>query len=162
MGLGEYKTIQTSATEVAALLRDLSARLECLESRMEAIESRLVSAPSGPLAPARAEPMAVRANFREPAAGIRVVDLHGVSVSGSATPTAMLSAEREMLLAPVDEQILHLIRARGRVCASDVQIQFKYKGKNAASARLSRLYELGLLEKAQAGRTVYYRMRTPE
>ncbi|VVB56557.1 Uncharacterised protein [uncultured archaeon] len=147
MGLGEYKTIQTPASEVAALLRDLSVRLERLEERMQSLEARMPSAPAGPQAPA---PM------------VRAAAIHGVSVSGSATPTSVLSAQREMLLAPADEQIMRLVRARGHVCATDVQIEFKYKGKNAASARLSRLYELGLLEKTQAGRTVYYRMRTPE
>jgi len=140
MRLGEYKTIQTSADEVATLLRELSLRLEKLEMRMAALESqRAVSV--APVIPA--------------------IGTHGVSVSGSGTPTAILSAERELLLAPADEQIISIIRSRGHVCAADVQIQFKYKGKNAASARLSRLYELGLLEKSQAGRTVFYRMRTP-
>ncbi len=154
MGLGEYKTIQTSATEVATLLKELSVRLERLEARMAALETRV--APQGG-ASAR---MGERAFPLAPTSGMSA-GTHGVSVSGSATPTAMMSNERELLLAPADEQIVNLIRARGHVCATDVQVKFKYKGKNAASARLSRLYELGLLEKSHAGRTVFYRMRTP-
>ncbi len=137
MGLEQYKTLQTTA-DVAALLGELSARLGRLEGRLTALESRL------------------------PAAGTPSAGTIGVSVSGSGIPTQAVSSARELLLAPADEQIITLIRARGHVCALDVQMQSKYRGKNAASARLSRLYELGLLEKQQAGRTVYYRMRSPE
>jgi len=137
MGLGAYKALQTTS-DIAVLLRELSVRLEKLEARMGALEGKM------------AVPSAKQA------------DISGVSVSGSTTPTAVTSGARELMLAPVDEQIISLIRTRGHMCATDVQIQFKYKGKNAASARLSRLYELGLLEKTQAGRTVYYRMRSPD
>jgi len=37
-----------------------------------------------------------------------------------------------------------------------VRKKFGYKGKNAASARLSRMYDLGLLDKKQVGRAVLY------
>lgn len=131
MGSGEYKTLQTTA-ELSGLMREMLQRLQSLEERLERMEQNR----AGPL------------------------ETSGVSVSISGTPTAISSGERELLLAPADEQIVQLIRARGNVCAADVQIKFKYKGRNAASARLSRLYELGLLEKAQAGRVVYYRMRS--
>ena len=131
MGSGEYKTLQTAA-ELSGLMQQMLQRLQSLEERLERMEQNR----AGPL------------------------ETSGVSVSISGTPTAISAGERELLLAPADEQIVQLIRARGNVCAADVQIKFKYKGKNAASARLSRLYELGLLEKAQAGRVVYYRMRS--
>ena len=137
MGQETYKALQQTG-QIADLLRELSGRLERLEARMGALEGQMATPVAKP------------------------ADISGVSVSGSLTPTAMKSGVRELMLAPADEQIVSLIRTRGHVCATDVQVHFKYKGKNAASARLSRLYELGLLEKTQAGRTVYYRMRSPE
>ena len=137
MGQETYKALQQTV-EIVGLLRELSVRLEKLEARMGALEGKM------------ATPVA------------KMADISGVSVSGSVTPTAVVSGHRELMLAPVDEQIISLIRGRGHLCATDVQMHFKYKGKNAASARLSRLFELGLLEKTQAGRTVYYRMRSPE
>ncbi len=60
------------------------------------------------------------------------------------------------ILAEVDEEILAFVRSKQRVCSEDVQGQFKYKGKNAASARLNNLFRQGLLEKQQAGKKVYF------
>lgn len=145
MGSGEYKTLQTT-TELSSLMRQMLQRLQSLEERLERVEQKVSKLPA----------MTSGAQ----AAGPGVLESSGVSVSMSGSPTTFGAGERELMLAPADEQIVQLIRARGNVCASDVQIKFKYKGRNAASARLSRLYELGLLEKAQAGRVVYYRMRT--
>ena len=67
--------------------------------------------------------------------------------------------QQERLLGAVDDEVLTFVRERGRACASEVQKHFKYRGTNAASARLSRLYELGLFEKQQAGRKVFYRIK---
>lgn len=58
-----------------------------------------------------------------------------------------------------DKEILDFVRARKRVCADDVQDHFQYKGRNAASARLHRLYRDNVLEKVHAGRNVYYTLR---
>jgi len=63
------------------------------------------------------------------------------------------------MLPEVDEKIVEFIRAKRKACAEDVQKKFSYKGKNAASARLNRLYSLGVLNKAQAGRKVFYLVR---
>ena len=65
----------------------------------------------------------------------------------------------EMALPEVDAQIKELIRAAGKMCAEDVQMKFGYRGKNAASARLNRLYSLGVLNKQQVGRKVWYFLR---
>lgn len=65
----------------------------------------------------------------------------------------------EMALPEVDAQIMKFVRARKRACAEDVQRKLRYRGKNAASARLNRLYSLGMLNKAQAGRKVWYFLR---
>jgi hypothetical protein len=61
-----------------------------------------------------------------------------------------------------DKEILDFVKARKRVCADDVQDRFQYKGRNAASARLHRLYKDKVLEKVHAGRNVYYTVRNQE
>ncbi len=62
----------------------------------------------------------------------------------------------EPLLPEIDTEILSFISEKGKVTAEDVRKQFKYKGKNAASARLNKLCNMGLLKKKQAGKKVYF------
>jgi len=62
----------------------------------------------------------------------------------------------DIILPEPDENIMAFVREHKKACAEDIQKAFGYKGKNAASSRLNRLFELGLLEKRQAGRKVYY------
>ena len=64
--------------------------------------------------------------------------------------------EKEQILPKIDERILKAVRELEKATAKDIQKKFKYKGRNAASARLNKLYSLGLLEKKQVGRTVYF------
>ncbi len=64
--------------------------------------------------------------------------------------------KQEVLLPEVDQQILDFVKSHGPVTAQDVQKAFKYKGRNAASSRLNRLYAQGLLQKKQVGRKVYF------
>jgi len=73
--------------------------------------------------------------------------------SGVRAPTA---AEEEVLLPSVDEEILRFVKEKRHVSAEEVRRRFGYKGKNAASSRLNRMFELGLLEKRQVGRAVLY------
>jgi predicted HTH transcriptional regulator len=58
-----------------------------------------------------------------------------------------------------DLEVLNFIKTHGKASAEHLQEKFKYKGKNAASARMSKLFHEGLLEKEYAGRTVYYKTR---
>ena len=60
------------------------------------------------------------------------------------------------LLADVDRKIIDFIKASGPTAAESIQKEFGYKGRNAACARLSRLHQLGLLQKQRAGKTIYY------
>ena len=71
---------------------------------------------------------------------------------------AMLGAARdeEVLLPSVDEGILTFVKEKRYASAEEVRRKFGYKGKNAASSRLNHLFEMGLLEKRQVGRTVLY------
>jgi hypothetical protein len=62
----------------------------------------------------------------------------------------------EDLLPEIDEQIVGFIREVGKSTAEEVRVKFRYKGKNAACARLNRLCDMGVLRKAQVGRKVYF------
>ncbi len=70
---------------------------------------------------------------------------------GTAAP-----AEDRPLLSPVDEQILSFVKSKRHASAEDVRRRFGYKGRNAASARLNRMFELGLVSKRQVGRAVLF------
>lgn len=61
-------------------------------------------------------------------------------------------------LTTVDEQILEFVRERGMVCAEDVQKKFKYKGKNAASARLNNLFRKEMLKKMRIGKKTFFKI----
>jgi len=73
-----------------------------------------------------------------------------------ASHAAPVEEVEEPLLPEVDAKILEFVQETGKVTAEEVRNKFKYKGKNAASARLNRLYELGLLRKKQVGKKVYF------
>lgn len=77
---------------------------------------------------------------------------------GASAPvaSAIASALNEPLLPEVDEGIMAFIREAGKVTAEEVRARFNYKGKNAASARLNRLCDQGLLQKQQVGKKVYF------
>lgn len=68
-------------------------------------------------------------------------------------------ATEEILLPEIDEQIIDFVKEQKKVTAEEVRTRFSYKGTNAASARLNRLYELGLLKKKQVGKKVFFLSR---
>jgi len=60
----------------------------------------------------------------------------------------------------LDAKILQVVQLRNIACADDIKAELGYKGRNAASARLNRLYQQGLLERYQLGHKVYYKYDT--
>ncbi len=76
--------------------------------------------------------------------------------------TTAVRRSENMDISDRDREILDYVRTSKRVCADDVQDRFHYKGRNAASARLHRLYRDNVLEKVHAGRNVYYTLRSNE
>jgi len=58
-----------------------------------------------------------------------------------------------------DEEVLAYVREKGRVCANELQEKFDYRGRNAGSARLSKLFKEGELDKNFVGRKVYYTVK---
>ncbi|SRR3989339_1101788 len=66
------------------------------------------------------------------------------------------TSPNKIILSDIDEEIFTFVKTNGKVTAEDVKKHFQYKGKNAASARLNRLYELNLLNKQQVGKKVVF------
>ncbi|MGC8572128.1 MAG: hypothetical protein ACP5RI_00335 [Candidatus Micrarchaeia archaeon] len=60
-------------------------------------------------------------------------------------------------ISDLDKKILQYIQIAGMASASDIQKVMNYKGKNAATARLTKLYKQGLLERYQLGHKVFYK-----
>jgi len=56
-----------------------------------------------------------------------------------------------------DREVLDYVKENGMVSADDLAQSFGYKGKNAASARLSKLFHEGHLKKEYMGRKVLYK-----
>jgi len=71
-----------------------------------------------------------------------------------------LYAVHDEELSETEERILELAKRRGRICAQEVQKDMGYSGKNAAAARLNRLYRMGLLRKKRGEDKVMYYMLT--
>jgi hypothetical protein len=64
-----------------------------------------------------------------------------------------------MLLPEIDQKIMDFVSKSGKSTAQDVQKEFGYRGSNAASSRLNRLAEMGILDKRQVGRKVFFLLR---
>ena len=62
-------------------------------------------------------------------------------------------------LSQTDEKIIDFVKTRGKASAVEVQKQFGYKGRNAASSRLNSLFKQKMLEKTYAGKTVFFKTR---
>lgn len=67
--------------------------------------------------------------------------------------------QRVVPISAVDAKIVQFIQLShsGMACAEDLRDKMGYKGKNAASSRLNRLFKLGILERHQIGKKVYYK-----
>lgn len=63
----------------------------------------------------------------------------------------------EIPLSVLDTAVVNLVQSRGMICADELKEFMRYKGRNAACARLGQLYNKGLLERHQLGHKVYYR-----
>jgi len=83
------------------------------------------------------------------------------SLSDQIEGIELQKSHETVMLSKKDQEILDYVATRVKVTAEELQKQFDYKGKNAASARLHKLFAVGALEKSQAGRTVYYMASKP-
>ncbi len=66
---------------------------------------------------------------------------------------------KEIVLSDTDAKILQYIQMshNSMACADEIKAKMSYKGRNAASARLNRLYRLGIIDRYQLGHKVYYK-----
>jgi hypothetical protein len=64
---------------------------------------------------------------------------------------------KEIPVSGLDAQIIQAVQIMGMACADDIKKRMNYKGRNAASTRLNKLYKIGLLQRYQLGRKVYYK-----
>jgi len=64
---------------------------------------------------------------------------------------------KELPISDLDAKILQVIQRKGMACADDIKAQLNYKGRNAATARLTKLYKQGLLTRYQLGHKVFYK-----
>jgi predicted HTH transcriptional regulator len=76
----------------------------------------------------------------------------------STTPKVQQKKEEmdRLQLSSQDRKILEIVREKGKICAFELQKIMKYRGRNAASARLNKLYREGFLEKKVQGRQIYF------
>ncbi len=61
-------------------------------------------------------------------------------------------------ISELDAKILQYMQMQhsGMACADDIRRMMSYKGRNAASARLTKLHKQGIVERFQTGHKVYY------
>lgn len=73
-------------------------------------------------------------------------------------PKSMEKA-KEVMLSGTDAKIIQFLQLspNSMACANDLKKYMNYKGNNAASSRLNRLYKLGMVERYQLGHKVYYK-----
>lgn len=73
------------------------------------------------------------------------------------TEDGVARSAREVPVSGLDAQILKTVQVLDLACADDVKKAMNYKGRNAASMHLNKLYKMGLLERHQLGKKVYYK-----
>ena len=131
--------MHTAATERENTNRLLKTLIEKLDQKFSEVETRISALEVGIASGQVTEEKAL-------------LLLHRKTTSAQAPQMA----EEELLLPEIDEGILTFVKEKRHVSAEEVRRRFGYRGKNAASSRLNRMFELGLLEKQQVGRVVVY------
>lgn len=130
--------MHTAATERENTNRLLKTLIEKLDQKFSEVESRISALEEG---------------------GGQVTEEKALLLlhrKTSSPPTPSPPSDDDVLLPAIDEEIMHFVREKRHVSAEEVRAKFGYKGKNAASARLSRMFDMGLLQKRQVGRAVLY------
>lgn len=82
----------------------------------------------------------------------------GYNYQQDEVPEQQAQMERQILpVSDLDAKIIQFIQIKGMACADDIRQHMSYRGRNAASARLNRLFKQGVLERYQLGHKVYYK-----
>ncbi len=82
--------------------------------------------------------------------------LEGIEAKMGSANHPQLEKANDVILPEIDEQILGFIKKIGKATSEDVRAKFNYRGTNAASSRLNRLFEMNLLQKQQVGKKMYF------
>ncbi|MCI0504148.1 hypothetical protein L0Y65_05570 [Candidatus Micrarchaeota archaeon] len=82
--------------------------------------------------------------------------LESMEMKMGAVPAMPDLGGAEPLLPEIDDNILKFVKGQGKATSEEVRAKFNYRGKNAASARLNRLCDMGLLQKQQVGKKVFF------
>ena len=83
--------------------------------------------------------------------------LEKIEESSIREETTELKKESDVVLLPeVDEEIISVIQGLNKVTAHDIKEKLGYRGTNAASSRLNRLVNAGILTKKQVGKKVFF------
>ena len=69
----------------------------------------------------------------------------------------IMEGAKEVPLSDTDVKVIEFVQTKGMACADDVKVFMNYRGRNAACARLNKLYMMGLLDRYQLGHKVYYK-----
>ncbi len=85
-----------------------------------------------------------------------MLSLKAAPQTPTTTQTENTSGNRYEVLPEPDQAILKMVEERGGCSAKDIKTMMNYRGLNAASQRLNRLYREGLLKKVQSGRKVLF------
>ncbi len=72
--------------------------------------------------------------------------------------TNVRGVKEEVPVSALDAQIIQAVQRRGMACADDIKKEMNYKGRNAASTHLNKLYREGILDRYQLGKRVYYKL----
>ena len=67
--------------------------------------------------------------------------------------------QKELPISGIDAKLIQNIQlsGAGMACADDLKEKMNYRGRNAVSARLNKLHNMGILERYQIGKRVYYK-----
>ncbi len=74
-------------------------------------------------------------------------------------PKTADKAPKQLAISTIDAKIMQFIQLseHSMACADDIRRGMNYRGRNAACARLNKLYKMGLIERFQLGHKVYYK-----
>ncbi len=79
--------------------------------------------------------------------------------TGEAEQKPVISPQEQAvydILPEQDQSILKFVEEQGKATALDIQKVMSYKGLNAASQRLNKLFKEGYLKKVQSGKKVFF------
>ncbi len=84
-------------------------------------------------------------------------DLSEEPGQGATNPLEQGATTTVVPISELDKRIIQHIQIVGMACAGDIKKHMNYKGANAASARLNKLYRQGIIERYQLGHKVFYK-----